>query len=141
MAPSSPLTVGSPSFLRLEQSLETPEPMCLVVVAVPDGIGALDVVESRIRSQLRSYDQLWPVDDCSFAIVIKTLADPTAMEIRLRRLFDGLSEPLVAGAEPLKVLAGGSVRLPGDTAATLLARVDQALGDGADNGYTGPVMI
>lgn len=143
MAQSTPLATSSPVFKQLAQALETPEPMCLVIMLLlGEADGFAETAEFRIRENMRSYDQLWQIDQRSYALSLKTLADASTLTTRIERLFLLLSEPYAVGQDyvQLRIQMGASVRLPQDTPGKLLDRVGLALVDADSAGYVGPIL-
>ncbi len=142
MAQSTPLATSSPVFKQLAQALETPEPMCLVIVLLAGDDGFAETADYRIRENMRSYDQLWRIDDVSYGLTLKTLADAKTMTTRLERLFLLLAEPYAIGDRyvQIKVQMGASIRRPQDTSARLLERVAQALDEADTAGCVGPII-
>ena len=129
MAQSTPLATSSPVFKQLAQALKTPEPMCLVIVMLAGDGGYAETAEYRIRENMRSYDQLWRIDDYSYAS-------------RIERLFLLLAEPYAVGQDyaQARVQMGASVRLPQDTPGKLLDRVGHALDQADTAGCVGPII-
>jgi hypothetical protein len=142
MAQSTPLATSSPVFKQLAQALKTPEPMCLVIVMLAGDGGYAETAEYRIRENMRSYDQLWRIDEYSYALTLKTLADAKTMTSRIERLFLLLAEPYAVGQDyaQARVQMGASVRLPQDTPGKLLDRVGHALDQADTAGCVGPII-
>ncbi len=157
MAESLPSTV----LEQLEVALVQPEPMCLVMVQVEpgetaatdaapydghvtsEGTGVLDEAGVRLRSALRLYDEMVEVRPNSWAVIMKTLADATALAGRMRMFYDILSEPYFVNGEevPVEVVLGAAVRVPQDTPGRLVGRVEQAMRSARDSGSIGPVVV
>ncbi|MEM7321885.1 MAG: hypothetical protein AAF531_02270 [Actinomycetota bacterium] len=113
-----------------------------MIISVEGEVGCASTTEARLRENMRSYDHLWSIDDRSWALMLKTLADTKTMTARVDRLFLILSEPHLVGEEYVRVRVqlGASVRLPQDTSATLLERIGAALAAAEAGGCIGPVM-
>lgn len=142
MAQSTPLAASSPVFKQLEEALREPEPMCLVIITLVGEGDITSTAEYRIRQNMRSYDQLWRIDDRSYAMTLKTLADAKTMTSRIERMFLLLSEPYAVGDGYVqaRIRLGAAVRLPQDTAGGLLERVGNALSDADNAGCVGPIV-
>ena len=129
MAQSGPLATSSPMLQELQKALRTPEPMWLVVISVAGDGAYSDTAEDRVRQNLRAYDQLWRIDDTTFAMTLKTMADSDSMESRMDYVFLLLAEPYAVGDDfvQVRIQMGATVRKPQDTATALLSRVGAAL--------------
>ena len=140
------------SLAVIEERLDEPEPMCVVAVGVgPASDPSVDTwtqeevvaeVGRRLRSTLRSYDEIHELPGGWFAVLLPTLAEADGLETRIGRLFELVAGRYpVAGVErPARVLLGASVRHPADTAASFLARVGAAIGQARANGGAVPVL-
>ena len=145
---------------KLEESLADPEPMCLAIVRVDTG--ALDAhdsghgggdrrgtdelmaaVQARLSHLLRRYDLMARVEDDTFMLVVKTLADTRVLDARMYQLYGALSEPYSIGGRTVTVpvTLGAAVRLPAETAAALMRRTDKALATAGAAGGKAPVLI
>lgn len=154
-------SLPSPVLEQLEVALVQPEPMCLVMVrveaggargtdqdlrdghAVFEGTGVLDEAGVRLRSALRLYDEMIEVRPNSWAVIMKTLADATALAGRMRTFYDIVSEPYFVNGQEISVqiVLGAAVRVPQDTPGRLVERVEQAMRSARDSGAIGPVVV
>ncbi|MDH3293326.1 MAG: GGDEF domain-containing protein [Acidimicrobiia bacterium] len=152
-----------PSFrLRLEETIAEPEPMCLAMIRVgidaastasdvPSEKATSDIdldevmarVQSRLTYQLRRYDLMARVADDTFMLVVKTLADTRVLDARMYQLYGALSEPynLDNRAVTIPLALGAAVRLPSESASSLMRRADRALTVAQDAGGKAPVLI
>ena len=148
---------------KLEDSLAEPEPMCLAMVKVdlarcavlddgpepaiaqwtPDLDEVMTVVQARLSYQLRRYDLMARVEEETFMMVVKTLADTRVLDARMFQLYAALTEPYdVAGRIiAVPVTMGAAVRLPAETASSLMHRTDKALVTASAAGGKAPVLI
>jgi len=147
---------------RLEETLTEPEPMCLAMVRIDtDGLQrALDshggpveehdgldqvmaAVQSRLTYQLRRYDLMARIEDDTFMLVVKTLADTRVLDARMYQLYGALAEPYTIDDQTFVVplALGAAVRLPSESAASLMRRADRALIVAEEAGGKAPVLI
>ena len=100
-------------------------------------------VQSRLSHQLRRYDLMARVEDDTFMLVVKTLADTRVLDARMYQLYGALSEPYVVGRQAVTVpiALGAAVRLPAEKAAALMRRANKALAAARDAGGKAPVLI
>lgn len=152
MAETTPSTI----LEQLELALVEPEPMCLVMVE----IGPLDPYDMeplgeeyfpalmgeagvRLRETLRRYDELVVVSEKSWALILRTLADATALAGRMRTFFEVASEPYAIYDTEVaaQVVLGAAVRIPQDTPESLVLRVEQAMDSARSTGAIGPVVV
>ena len=145
---------------KLEESLADPEPMCLAMVRVEtaalssadqggDEVSGADVdqlmaaVQARLSHLLRRYDLMARVEDETFMLVVKTLADTRVLDARMYQLYGALSEPYTVGGQTVSVpiTLGAAVRLPAESAAALMLRTDKALATAGAAGGKAPVLI
>lgn len=145
---------------KLEESLADPEPMCLAMVRVETGalIGAehgegdasspdidqlMTAVQARLSHLLRRYDLMARVEDDTFMLVVKTLADTRVLDARMYQLYGALSEPYSVGGRTISVpvTLGAAVRLPSESASALMLRTDKALATAGAAGGKAPVLI
>jgi len=147
---------------KLEETLAEPEPMCLAMIRVDitaATIGdwaetsaggesaSLDqvmaAVQTRLSHQLRRYDLMARIEDDTFMLVVKTLADTRVLDARMYQLYGALSEPYVVGRQTVVVpiALGAAVRLPAEKAAALMRRADKALAAAQAAGGKAPVLI
>ncbi len=145
---------------KLEESLTDPEPMCLAMVRVDtsalgsderasDGSSESDedqlmaAVQARLSHLLRRYDLMARVEDDTFMLVVKTLADTRVLDARMYQLYGALSEPYSVAGRTLTVpvTLGAAVRLPAESAASLMRRADKALTTASAAGGKAPVLI
>lgn len=100
-------------------------------------------VQSRLTYQLRRYDLMARVEDDTFMLVVKTLADTRVLDARMYQLYGALSEPYAFGERNLMVplSLGAAVRLPSESAASLIRRADRALAVATEAGGKAPVLI
>ncbi len=151
----------APTFRqRLEESLADPEPMCLAMVRVEtatvsaedrrsDNAPGSDVeqlmaaVQARLSHLLRRYDLMARVEDDTFMLVVKTLADTRVLDARMYQLYGALSEPYSVRGRTVSVpvTLGAAVRLPAESAAALMRRTDKALATAGAAGGKAPVLI
>lgn len=126
------------AIAQLEDALTDPEPMCLAVLELelpPNSDGSdydVEIVEEaqrRLRDTLRDYDELNVVDDRRFALVLRTLADASIMDSRMRKLHDIMTRPYPVDGQELEVIVylGSAIRIPQESPSELLTRVEQAL--------------
>ena len=140
----------------LQATLGDNEPMCLAMIRIqPDDAGgedgsssALDegvvaAVQTRLSTQLRGYDVMARVDDRTFILVVKTLADTRVLDSRMFQLYNRLSEPYEIDETEVgvPVALGAAVRLPAEPAGGLIARADKALSAAEAAGGKAPVLI
>lgn len=145
---------------KLEESLADPEPMCLAMVRVEtSALGRADLgwgelstadvdqlmaaVQARLSHLLRRYDLMARVEDDTFMLVVKTLADTRVLDARMYQLYGALSEPYSVGGRivSVPVTLGAAVRLPAESAAALMQRTDKALATAGAAGGKAPVLI
>ena len=145
---------------KLEESLAEPEPMCLAMVRVGTdvlggsqggagyGSGAdvdelMAAVQGRLSQQLRRYDLMARVEENTFMLVVKTLADTRVLDARMYQLYGALSEPYEIAGRSVSVpmTLGAAVRLPSESAAALMQRTDKALATAGAAGGKAPVLI
>jgi len=147
---------------RLEDTLTDPEPMCLAMVrvdieslqhAIDDADGSIEgeaglaevmgAVQSRLTYQLRRYDLMAQTEDDTFVLVVKTLADTRVLDARMFQLYGSLSEPYTIDDQTFTVplALGAAVRLPSESAASLMRRADRALVVAEEAGGKAPVLI
>ncbi|MDH3300579.1 MAG: GGDEF domain-containing protein [Acidimicrobiia bacterium] len=145
---------------KLEESLADPEPMCLAMVRVettafggdnhgPSDVSESDVdqlmaaVQARLSHVLRRYDLMARVEKDTFMLVVKTLADTRVLDARMYQLYGALSEPYSVGGKTVSVpvTLGAAVRLPAESAASLMKRTDKALATAGAAGGKAPVLI
>ncbi len=145
---------------KLEESLADPEPMCLAMVRIEtDALASGDdgqvevsdadidhlmaAVQARLSHLLRRYDLMARVEDDTFMLVVKTLADTRVLDARMYQLYDALTEPYPVGGGTVSVpvTLGAAVRLPAESAAALMTRTDKALSTASAAGGKAPVLI
>lgn len=145
---------------KLEESLADPEPMCLAMVRVgtafvqgtdegwndaseQDVDHLMAAVQARLSHLLRRYDLMARVNDDTFMLVVKTLADTRVLDARMYQLYDALSEPYSVGGQTVTVpvTLGAAVRLPAESAAALIQRTDKAVATAGAAGGKAPVLI
>lgn len=145
---------------KLEESLADPEPMCLAMVRIETGAlssqddGQVEVsdadidqlmaaVQARLSHLLRRYDLMARVEDDTFMLVVKTLADTRVLDARMYQLYGALTEPYSVGGGTVSVpvTLGAAVRLPAESAAALMKRTDKALSTAGAAGGKAPVLI
>lgn len=145
---------------KLEESLADPEPMCLAMVRVETAalasgdpatgeVSEADVeelmaaVQARLSHLLRRYDLMARVDDDTFMLVVKTLADTRVLDARMYQLYGALSEAYSIGGRTVSVpiTLGAAVRLPAESASALIHRTDKALATAGAAGGKAPVLI
>ncbi len=144
---------------KLEESLADPEPMCLAMVRVDvDALNSdeageqspradmdqlMAAVQARLSHLLRRYDLMARVEDDTFMLVVKTLADTRVLDARMYQLYAALSEPYSIGGTVVSVpiTLGAAVRLPSETAGALMQRTDKALATADAAGGKAPVLI
>ncbi|MEM7275854.1 MAG: hypothetical protein AAF547_22450 [Actinomycetota bacterium] len=143
MSETTPTLLTSRVGEQLETVLAKPEPMCLLIVTVESEVEITSLVETRLRGNLRTYDRLWRIDEVSHAVMLRTLADANTLDSKLHHLFSFLTLPYpVDGSEiTVRIRLGGAVRLPQDTASSLMERVGQALQTADETGCVGPVLL
>jgi predicted signal transduction protein with EAL and GGDEF domain len=100
-------------------------------------------VQSRLTHQLRRYDLMARVDDDMFMLVVKTLADTRVLDARMYQLYGALAEPYTIRdvAVTVPVALGAAVRLPSESASSLMRRADRALAVAEEAGGKAPVLI
>ncbi len=129
----------------LIRSIAEPEPMCLVLVGFemvslqldPNIVAAeaelrdiaSESVRQRLATNLRPYDYLSQVEQNTFAVALKTLADISELEQRLKFLEGELSEAYEFQDARLnvEVTLGYALRQPGETPALLISRADEMM--------------
>lgn len=145
---------------KLEETLAQPEPMCLAMIRVdadavdtgkidPNAEGGsgtdqlMAAVQARLSHLLRRYDLMARVEDDTFMLVVKTLADTRVLDARMYQLYGALSEPYSVGGEivTVPVTLGAAVRLPAESAGALMIRTDKALTTARAAGGKAPVLI
>jgi GGDEF domain-containing protein len=161
-------TSAVPSAIsKLQEALSDPEPMCLAVVEVSIGDGlsqaapasdqdygcdtersqaTIEVVEQaqeRLRETLRDYDELKPIDDERFALVLRTLADASIMSARMEHLLAIMAKPYLVGGQEVEIPVhlGASIRTPQERPSELLERVERALQQARSAGGPDQVML
>ncbi len=100
-------------------------------------------VQARLSHLLRRYDLMARVEDDTFMLVVKTLADTRVLDARMYQLYGALSAPYSIGGRSVTVpvTLGAAVRLPAETAAALMSRTDKALATADAAGGKAPVLI
>lgn len=141
----------------LEATLDDNEPMCLAMIRIrldadtgdknapspAPGDEEVAEVQTRLSTQLRSYDLMARVDARTFILVVKTLADVRVLDSRMFQLYNRLSEPYELDGKEIMVpvALGAAVRLPAEHAGELIARADKALSAAEAAGGKAPVLI
>ena len=143
MSETRDVLLGAHLEERLGEALERPEPMCLFLVTIESPSGVLSLVEDRLDSNLRAYDQLWRLDDTSHIILLKTMADAGALDAKVNQLFTLLTTPYPIDGKDVSVTVrlAGAVRTPSDDAESLLDRIDKALRTADEIGRAAPVVL
>ncbi len=158
MAETTPPSATQSLIAQLELALAEPEPMCLAIVRVecrPDPAdpadggpraadpAVVDAVNERLRDNLRRYDELAEFDGNAFSVVLRTLADASVLEGRLRNLFAEMTQPYVVdGSErEVRIVFGAAVRWPQENPNALLARAEAAVDTARSNAGAAPIVL
>ncbi|MGI9598615.1 MAG: diguanylate cyclase domain-containing protein [Acidimicrobiales bacterium] len=162
MAETTPTPANLSAIAHLEEALTHPEPMCLAMLEIhqpepasgtdrnaaagpggqePDAVMA--EAERRLRDTLRDYDELTTVDSSRFVLVLRTLADASVLGGRMVSLYDIMSQRYVVDDidQNVEVFLGAAVRVPEETSAQLVNRVDQAVVLARSASEPGPVVL
>lgn len=153
---------------NLEAALGSNEPMCLAMIRIasratdgpdddarwgtaitaetgagPSDADLADVVQSRLGEQLRGYDLLARMDETTFVVVVKTLADARVLDSRMFQLYKRMAEPYSIDGTNIEVpvALGAAIRLPMEPVVDLLSRADKALTAAEAAGGKAPVVI
>ncbi len=152
------------AIAHLEEALAHPEPMCLAVLELclptsDEGertgvagaascdaellVEVMEEAQRRLRDTLRDYDELSVIDECRYALVLRTLADAAVMKGRMEKLHGIMSEPYrVDGRElVVSVHLGSAIRIPQESPVELVDRVESAVDDARHPQSPGHVML
>ncbi len=163
MAETTPTPADLSAIAHLEEALAHPEPMCLAMLEIhgpidpetgspvddveqPGGTtsaAVMDEAQRRLRDTLRDYDELSVIDECRYALVLRTLADAAVMKGRMEKLHGIMSEPYrVDGRElVVSVHLGSAIRIPQESPVELVDRVESAVDDARHPQSPGHVML
>lgn len=118
----------------------------------------------RLRDTLRDYDHLTRLDSSRFILVMRTLADASILDGRMNSLYELMTRPYAISRNSdqatgeghydhcledhedhhevrAEVFLGAAVRMPQETSAQLVGRVDQAVILARSASVGGPVML
>lgn len=146
---------GTPSVKKLETHqlgplLAKPEPMWVGLVSLQTGatsapalISVAPEIERRLRGNLREYDDLYQLPNGLFVLVLRTLAEASALQPRLQRVFDSVALPYVVDQQRFqyRVVLGAAIRRPEEDVDALLNRVAEALKQADSDGLSAPVLL
>lgn len=149
--------VSPPTLLgleQIEQRLAEPEPLCLALLVIEPRSTAegtpwqpapalIEAVTVRLRETLRPYDELRLLADGRFAVILPTLADTSALQSRITRVFEAVDAPYrLAGTElRVRALLGAGVRIPGEPANDFLSRIVDGVESARDADGRRPAIV